>query len=89
MKYLLGMEYDIVKRTSKIAKHSVVSEEADSGKLLDIHMCWPGIKKHNQQIVRKHNLLCILRYNWENYKNMFKKKLLTIVADRIFRDLKH
>lgn len=45
MRYLLEGRVEMVKRPSNIAKHSVVKEEADGGKLLDIDMCKSGMKK--------------------------------------------
>jgi len=45
MRNLLGEKVDMVKRASKIAKHSVVYEEADGGRLLEKEMCKSGMKK--------------------------------------------
>jgi hypothetical protein len=36
---------EMVERASKIAKHSVVNEEAEVGRLLDMKMCKLGMKK--------------------------------------------
>ena len=35
----------MVERASNIAKHSVVNEEAEGGRLLDMEMCKSGMKK--------------------------------------------
>jgi hypothetical protein len=42
---LLKERDEMVKRASNIAKHSVVNEEADGGKLLNIETSKSGIKK--------------------------------------------
>ena len=45
MRKLLGGRVEMVEMASKIAKHSVVKEEAEGGRLLDMEMCKSGMKK--------------------------------------------
>jgi hypothetical protein len=45
MRKLLGGRVEMVDRASKIAKHSVVKDEAEGGRLLDMEICKSGMYK--------------------------------------------